>query len=202
MASIPTSLHEGRRARLLELLPEYGWDIAKAGEKAGYGPTYAKKCLAHVIWKDVDFCRQMEAKSRELAAQTTDRREKRLHDLDGIIDDARTAPRDRIKAIEVQGKMCGWLSETRVLEVAERQRQLSESEQQEARWLAKERFKTCKTLPPDDIYVLQGGTDVHDSEVSGVGSPVPASIGDRFRTARGFSIRCLSLLAVREERGS
>jgi hypothetical protein len=52
---------------------------------------------------------------------------------------------------------CGWMSETRVLEVAERQRVLSEAEAVEARWLAAQRFDTARL--PGDAQALPAETD-------------------------------------------
>lgn len=130
-----------KRLKLLEELPKCNWDYVKAGIAAGYSKPYAETHLKRVATSDVSFCQAVLARRQATEAETQDRREKRLRDLDIIIDDSHVAYRDRIKAIEVQGKMCGWLSETRVLEVSDRQRQLSEAQQREAYWLAQQRFK-------------------------------------------------------------
>lgn len=124
---------QAKRARLLDLLPEYDWSIAKAGVAAGYSATYATTTLARTIKGDASFCQAMLDRRRAIEAGTQDRRNKRLANLDSIIDDPDVSTRDRIRAIEVQGKMCGWLETTLKLETPDRERQLSEAQRRLSR---------------------------------------------------------------------
>jgi hypothetical protein len=156
-----------RRQRLRDELPNHGWDCVEAGIAAGYSRSYAKARLRKYAVKDSTFCQQVAAKRAEIEASTQDKREKCLKVLDSIIEDEHAAARDRIRATEVRGKMCGWMSETRVLKVPQRRRELSESEQEEARRLALTRFDTTRALP--------GETSVQDCEAWGTWFACPAS---------------------------
>jgi hypothetical protein len=142
MAGITKIELSARRQRLLDELPNHGWDYVKAGIAAGYSPAYARTHLKTHVTKDDRFCQQVSARRAEIEATTQDKREKCLKVLDSIIEDEKAAARDRIRATEVRGKMCGWMSETHVLETPERQRVLSEAERNEARRLALLRHDT------------------------------------------------------------
>lgn len=144
MAGITKNELSARRQRLRDELPNHGWDYVKAGIAAGYSQAYAKTHLKGRVTQDVSFCQQVEAKRAEINAKSEDKREGCLRVLDSIIFDEKAAPRDRIKATETRGKMCGWLSETRVMEVASRQRELSEAEREEAREYALWRLDTMR----------------------------------------------------------
>lgn len=129
----------------MALLPEYDWDIVKAGIAAGYSKRYCTSgTLAKIVRADKGFCGQMQARAKENNAAGTDRREKRLRQLDAMIDDTALHMRDRVKAMELQARMCGWLSETRILETHDRQRVLTESEQAEAKRYALWRYDTMR----------------------------------------------------------
>ena len=133
MAGIAKKELTARRERLLEELPNHGWDYFKAGEAAGYSRSYAESRLKKYVTRDDGFCQQVAAKRAEIEASTQDKRERCLKVLDSIIEDEEAAARDRIRATEVRGKMCGWLSETRVLETGPRQARLKQAELEVAR---------------------------------------------------------------------
>ncbi len=120
---------------LLELLPKHSWKVKPAAIAAGYSESYADRLSAH-LKDNIRFCQAVAAKRTEIGAETQDEREKCLKVLDSIIDNEKAAARDRIRATEVRGRMCGWMSETRILETPERQRVLDESQAQAAQEIA------------------------------------------------------------------
>lgn len=147
MAGITKKELSTRRQRLRDELPNHGWDYAKAGVAAGYSPSYAKSRLKKYAAKYDTFCQQVAAKRREIEAKTQDRREKRLRQLDDIIDNPDTSVPNRLKAMDLQSKICGWQSTTTVLESGPRQRELNEMERKEAQRLAVLRFSSQYALP-------------------------------------------------------
>ena len=112
-----------------------GLDFQPAMEAAGYSESYAN-ANGHKIKKDDRFCEALKAKRAKIANKSENRREKRLKTLDKIIDDPDSVDRDIISAVQVQGKMCGWLSETIKHETTERQNMLDSANQKEAARLA------------------------------------------------------------------
>jgi len=142
MPGISTREKEIRREKLLKLLPEHGWSVPKAGPFAGYSKLYSKKRLPEIIKGDVEFCRLILAQRQAIEATTADKRENALAKLQSIADDPKARHSDVIRAIEVMGRVSGWMSETRVLELPDRQRVLSEAEREEARRIALWRFDT------------------------------------------------------------
>jgi len=100
--------------------------------KAGYSPKTAQAACKDILGKPRVMA-AVEAKRAEIEASTQDKRERCLKVLDSIIDDEEAAARDRIRATEVRGRMCGWLSETRILETGPRQARLKQAELEVAR---------------------------------------------------------------------
>jgi hypothetical protein len=154
MAGITKAELSARRQRLLDELPNHGWDYAKAGVSAGYSPAYAQTHLKTHVTKDDRFCQAVAAKRAEIGATEASKVAKLVRSWEKIAHDDGVLVRDRLKAGELLGKYHAIFSERRVLEVAERQRVLSESEQREAQWLAMQRFGT-RCLPGD----VQGPPD-------------------------------------------
>lgn len=150
----PLTTVDDRREKLLAALPEHGWSIAKAGLAAGYTESYAVSRLPRIIAKDVDFCRRIVEKRREIEATQTDKVDKLIRSWEEIASDPHVAVRDRLKAGELLGKYHAIFSERHVLEIPDRQRQLSAAEQEEARMLAESRFRPAlpavspSALPP------------------------------------------------------
>lgn len=136
MAGITKEELSARRQRLCEQLPNHNWDYVRAGIAAGYSRSYAQTWLKKNVTKDNTFCQMVSAKRAEIDAQQVSKRERALRKLDDIINDENTTKRDAIRAIEVMGKICGWMSQTHVLETPERQRVLSEAQRETARRLA------------------------------------------------------------------
>lgn len=138
---------QARREKLLEMLPQFGWSIIKAGIAAGYSRKYAEKTLTRQIQKNAGFCRRILEKKQAIEAGSVDRRDKTARVLEKIIDDDKAHDRDRIHAAEALSKMSGWNSETRIIETPARERILSEAYQQKARELAVALLDT-RALPP------------------------------------------------------
>jgi hypothetical protein len=170
MAGITKKELSARRQRLRDELPNHGWDYVKAGVAAGYSPSYTRARLKKYVTKDSTFCQQVEAKRREIEAKTEDRREKRLRQLDDIIDNPNTTPSIKLKAIDLQGKMCGWHSETTVLETTSRQNELNEIERQEAQRLALLRFNALPQMDiKDDDSGISADNDTSNTATSETG---------------------------------
>jgi hypothetical protein len=98
-------------------------------------------------------------------AKTQDEREKTVRRLAAIRDDPEAAQRDVIAASLAIGKMCGWLSETRVLETPDRARALDEAERRVAERAA---------LLLHDTRLLPDGTYAPDPPESARGSSGPS----------------------------
>ena len=152
MAGITKTELSARRQRLRDELPNHGWDYVKAGIAAGYSRSYARARLRRYAAKDSTFCQQVEAKRAEINATREDEVEKLVRSWEKIAHDETVAVRDRLKAGELLGKYRGIFSETRVIETAARQRELSEAERREAACLAALRFNT---LPEQGLRLAE-----------------------------------------------
>ena len=171
-----------RWQRLVDELPLHAWNYSHAGMAAGYSRAYATTSLKTIVTRDDRFCKAVQAKQAEINAQTTDKREGCLRVLDEIIQNVKSAPRDRIRATEVRGKMSGWLSETRVYEIPSRQRELTEAEQEEVRRLALLRFDTTRL--PGKVHHLHGMQSVSNAAfepnnegAADMGTDIPDVVG-------------------------
>ena len=127
---------DAKRARLLELLPSFGWSIVNAGIAAGYSKTYANTTLARSIKKDARFCQAILDKRRSFEATSTDLREDVVRRLSETIRKPDLRPVELARLSEVLGRINGWMSETRILETSERQKTLQAAEQEAAKQLA------------------------------------------------------------------
>jgi len=92
----------------------------------------------------------MQAKRQEAEASGAERIEKLVRSWEKLAHDPNVSTAYRLKAGELLGKYHGVFSETRIMEVSTRQRQLTEVEQAEAKRLAAMRFD-CNLLPPPDL---------------------------------------------------
>ena len=142
-----------------------GMDFQAAMRSTGYSKAYYTT-NGHNIKKDDRFCKAYAGALAESRAKTEGRRAKRMRDLDNIIENPDTLQRDRIGAIQLQGRMCGWLSETIRHETTERQNALDSANRQEAARLALLSLDT-RTLP--DVahsrrFVQSVITDASDNE--------------------------------------
>jgi hypothetical protein len=164
-----------KRQAIVDALPDHAWDITKSALSVGYAESYATKRLPCLVKEDVEFCRAVEAKRKEIAEKEVPRREKRLRDLDRIIENTDTADRDVISAVQVQGRMCGWLSETIRHETTERQQLLDEAARVEAARLA---VLTLNTMALPDSTMHSAGTKSVASQIVASGTPSSGSPKD------------------------
>jgi hypothetical protein len=116
---------------VLDLMIIGGLDFVPAMESAGYSESYING-NGYRIRQDMRFCEELTKGTAARAAKSEDRRERRLRTLDKIIDDPAATHRDIVSAVQVQGRMCGWLSETIRTESTERQQALDAAARQEA----------------------------------------------------------------------
>ncbi|MFC1765101.1 hypothetical protein ACFL6U_23895 [Planctomycetota bacterium] len=112
-----------------------GMDFQAAMAESGYSAGYYKS-NGYQIRQDARFRKRYEEELAKTKAKEEPRRAKRMRDLDNIIEDPDTYQRDRIAAIQLQGRMSGWLSETIRHENADRQTQLDDAHKAEAARLA------------------------------------------------------------------
>lgn len=136
-----TARNREKREKLLQALPEHGWDIAKAGLAAGYAKQYALHQLKRVIRNDIPFCNRILAKRAEITASSLNEIETVQRKLDEIINDKTTTVANRIRCLDIKCKILGVYSEKRVIEDVTRQRELDQAEQAEASLLATLRLR-------------------------------------------------------------
>ncbi len=120
---------------VIDLMVIGGLNFRDAMDSAGYKPAYYNTD-GYRIQHDPRFSKAYEHKKANLVSKSEDRREKRLKTLDKIIDCPDATHRDIVAAVQVQGRMCGWLSETIRHETTDRQAALDHAAQQEAARLA------------------------------------------------------------------
>ena len=155
------------RQAIVDALPDNRWNISDAAISIGYSKAYAQRRLPAILKSDVAFCDAMERKRAKIEKQEIPRREKRLQDLDRIIENPNTADRDVISAVQVQGKMCGWLSETIRHETTERQQLLDEAGRAEAARLSFIALDT-RCLPDISHARKQVSSIVRDTLAQGI----------------------------------
>jgi hypothetical protein len=156
-----------RQKNLVDQLPNYNWNYKQTALAVGYSKSYAEKRIKGIVRKNVELCRLIEDKRLEIEAETEDRREKRLRQLDEIIDDPKTTPSIKLKAIDLQGKMCAWHSNTVTLETKSRQRELDEAQRQEARRLALLRYNALPEVIWTDMVTSSHG-DTETNKVADI----------------------------------
>jgi len=139
-----------------------GMDFQAAMAESGYSPAYYKTS-GHLIKQDPRFNKRFEEELAKTRAKSEPRRAKRMRDLDVIIENPDTLQRDRIAAIQLQGRMCGWLSETIRHEAPERQKQIDDSMKHAARRLAIMLQDTTR-LPDAPLPAKAVACQVIDSE--------------------------------------
>jgi hypothetical protein len=86
-------------------------DFQAAMRESGYSAGYYK-ANGRQIKQDERFRKAYAETLDKSRAKTEDRRERRLRTLDEIIGKPDANDRDIIAAVQGQGRMCGWLSET------------------------------------------------------------------------------------------
>ena len=161
-----------KQERFIEQYITNGGNATRAVMDAGY------KCkdnnVAHAIGAEnllkLTIAGPLALRKAEIRGKTEDRRAKRLAQLDNIIDGqgewSKASLRDRLKALELQAKMCAWLSETHILETNSRQNELNEADRQEAQQLAVLRFNPKYALPPVESEIVDPGGNGESVEAS------------------------------------
>jgi len=117
-----------RRAKLLDILPDYDWNLVKAGLAAGYSDSYARTQLPGLVRKDRRFASLVLERKQSSDIQTLDLRQEAVKTLRDIIANPDTSQRDRISAVSELGRINGWHTETRILETGPRAEQLRQAE--------------------------------------------------------------------------
>jgi len=112
----------------LDILPDYDWNLVKAGLAAGYSDSYARTQLPGLVRKDRRFASLVLERKQSSDIQTLDLRQEAVRTLRDIIADPETSQRDRISAVSELGRINGWHTETRILETGPRAEQLRQAE--------------------------------------------------------------------------
>ena len=165
-----------RRQRLLDLLPENDWSVVKAGIAAGYSPIYAKTRLPAIIRRDKAFCSRVVDKRNVATVVGSDLRQEAIRTLQGIITDPDTSQRDRISAVSELGRINGWHTETRILEMGPRAEQLKMAEITVARRAALACYDThvlpdgsyAPSAPPMQHGAVIAAPDADDADADAV----------------------------------
>jgi phage terminase small subunit len=156
------------REELLKQLPLHGFSLINAAIAAGYSPSYAKTTLPVIIRKNPELCQRINQLREATQATRGDKIDKLITFLENTVDDSKAALRDKLKAADSLAKIHGIYSETRVIETSQRQGQLSQAEQDEAKRLLSLRFDTSQgygITPGDTHKSLPGGDIATDSDI-------------------------------------
>ena len=124
------------RAKLLAYLPECNWSIGKAGEKAGYTRYYAFHRLPPLIKKDVQFCASIDKLKADIKLQTDFKAAYIKRELWILYREPATNATTKARCLELLGKSIAMYVDRGITEDASQARQLSDTEQQEAKRLA------------------------------------------------------------------
>ena len=165
-----------RRAKLLDILPDYDWNLVKAGLAAGYSDSYARTQLPGLVRKDRRFASLVLERKQSSDIQTLDLRQEAVRTLRDIIADPDTSQRDRISAVSELGRINGWHSETRVLETGPRAEQLRQAEIAVARRAALACYDThvlpdgsyAPSAPPMQHGAVIAAPDADDADADAV----------------------------------
>jgi hypothetical protein len=197
-----------RQLRLLDELPNYAWDIVKAGIAAGYSQAYAISTLKRQVQKNAKLCTAILAKREKITATSLDDVELVKKTMRQIINDPQSRRADVTKACDVLCKIAGVYSERRVIEDVTRQRELDAAEQAEAQFLATIRLRLpaagamvtlpniieavtsradnrlCASHTQPDIRTNSIETRGNQGDSNGIATPVQALLTDGQDAAR------------------
>ena len=122
-----------RRALMLQILPINGFNVADAGRKAGYSPSYASDQLPGILKKDVVFCRELD-RLRAINITNSDDKiaalDRRLADL---LDSDKMQHSNILKGLELYYRRFGALADKRLTEDTTRASELTDAQVKEAR---------------------------------------------------------------------
>ncbi len=174
------------RQAIVDQLPDHKWNVSQAAIAVGYAKSYAERRLPEMLKENVAFCDAVGAKRKQIERKEQPRRERCLQTLDRIIENTDTADRDVISAVQVQGRMCGWLSETIKHETTDRQNQLDQANKNEAARLAVLALDT-RALPDGTMsgrVALSAGTKSVASQIVASGTPDSDTKAESARAVR------------------
>ena len=133
-----------KQQRFIEHYTTNGGNATKAARDAGYkGNEYSLRVIGCQnltklnVKTAIDAITQRKQESNEAKIQRI------LNKLESIAYDAQARKSDALKAMELLGKYHAIWSEKRIIENIDRQRELDEQEQAEAKRIALLRFKTA-----------------------------------------------------------
>lgn len=156
--TIPTKeqvLTTASRKILFECLVK-GSSIKEAAKEANLSYRYARKWVAESNIQALVL--------RETAAKTENLREKRLRQLNTRLDNPDLTDATFAKLLDLQGKLCGWHTQTVTLETNNRQNRLDAIEREEVRRLCLLRHNMLPAPNPEDVYpdIVTSGTQDGD----------------------------------------
>ena len=125
-----------RREKLLLLMPEYNWNYTKAGIAAGYTKYYATHRLPTILSKDVTFCETVDKLKADIKLQTDFKAVDIKRELWILYREPSTNATTKARCLELLGKSIAMYVDRGITEDANQARQLSDTEQQEAKRLA------------------------------------------------------------------
>lgn len=125
-----------RREKLLILMPEYNWNYTQAGIAAGYTKYYATHRLPTILKRDVTFCSAVDKLKADIKLQTDFKAADIKRELWILYRDPTTNGTTKARCLELLGKSIAMYVDRGITEDANQSRQLTESEQIEAKRLA------------------------------------------------------------------
>ena len=125
--------YQQRRAKLLEILPINGFNIADAARKVGYSASYADKTLPGILKRDAGFNRELD-RLRAINITNSDDKiaalDRRLADL---LDSDTMQHSNILKGLELYYRRFGALADKRITEDTTRASELTDAQVKEAR---------------------------------------------------------------------
>lgn len=125
---------------MVDLLPNYAWDIVKAGIAAGYKKSYATTQLKGIVLSNQSICKKIDEQRTKITAASMNEVELVKQTMRNIID-GKGSTANKIRAADILMKIAGVYSEKRVIETTHRTRELDAAEKQEALSIAAVRLR-------------------------------------------------------------
>jgi phage terminase small subunit len=129
-----------KQKAFIEELPKNQWNGTKAAIAAGYSAKNAG-VMAHRLLKNPKIAEELAKRTAEIVSKTDVEVGEIIAALCTIAFGGRATNSDRLRALDLLGRYKGIFSEKRIIETVERQRELTEAEEEEARRLAAIRLR-------------------------------------------------------------
>ena len=129
-----------KQKAFIEELPKQQWNGTRAAVAAGYAKNSAA-VMAHRLRKNPKIAAELDKRTAEIAEKTDVEVGEIIAALRTIAFGGRATNADRLRALDLLGRYKAIFTERRIIETDERQRELDESERQEAAILATLRLK-------------------------------------------------------------